>query len=72
MERNENFVLDPDNIPGIDYYLEPLKKSGNTYPKRPNHSKELTIEGFCNVANTLANSFGEALKVAREINSARQ
>jgi len=60
MEKDENFMLDPDNIPGIGYYL------------RPNHSPELTIKGFCDAANALAKPFGVALKRAREINAARQ
>jgi hypothetical protein len=72
MEKDENFLLDPNNIPGIDYYLEDLKGPNNSYPKRPNHSPELTIEGFCNVANVLIKPFGAALERAREINSARQ
>jgi hypothetical protein len=72
MEKDENFLLDPDNIPEIGYYLETLKEPGESYPKRPNHSPDLTIKGFCDAANALAKPFGAALKRAREINSARQ
>jgi len=72
MENDENFLLDPNNIPGIGYYLETLNEPGESYPKRPNHSPELTIEGFCDAANALAKPFGVALKRAREINGARQ
>ena len=71
MEKNENFLLDPKNIPEIGYYLETLKEPSESYPKRPNHSPDLTIEDFCDAANALAKPFGTALKRAREINSAR-
>jgi hypothetical protein len=67
MEKDENFVLDPDNIPGVDYYLEALKEPGHGYPKCPNHSEELTIEGFCKAANALAKPFGEAWKKSTEL-----
>jgi len=72
MDKKEDFLLDPDNMPGVEFYLEPLKKQANSYPNRPNHSNDLTIEGFCKAANALINPFGKALETARKINSARQ
>ncbi|MCL2102095.1 MAG: hypothetical protein FWH22_10340 [Fibromonadales bacterium] len=71
MEKDVNFLLDPDNIPGVDYYLEIWKQPGKDYPKCQNHAEELTVKGFCNAANALAKPFSEALKKAREINRAR-
>ncbi|GBU23780.1 hypothetical protein R83H12_00398 [Fibrobacteria bacterium R8-3-H12] len=67
----KTLLLDPDNMPGLDYYLEPLRNKGNSYPDKPNHSGDLTIEGFCNAANALIEPFGNALEAARKINSAR-
>jgi hypothetical protein len=62
-------LLAPDNIPGVDYYLETLKESSNGYPKCSNHAETLTIEGFCNAANALIKPFGNALKKARALNA---
>jgi len=68
MKKNKPFLLDPNNIPEAEYYLEPL---GNSYPRRPNSSKELTVEGFCNAANALIEPFGKALTKARESQRAK-
>ncbi|MDR2579713.1 MAG: hypothetical protein LBC85_01800 [Fibromonadaceae bacterium] len=59
--------IDPNNIPDIDYYLEVLKWSDNGHTKHPNHSEELTAEGFIEVANTLAEPFGKAWEKSTEI-----
>lgn len=70
-KKKEEFLLDPANIPGVDYYLEGLKSPNGRYPKRANHAKPLTVEGFCKAANSMIGPFGKALKKARILNAER-
>ncbi|MDR3001842.1 MAG: hypothetical protein LBU89_11330 [Fibromonadaceae bacterium] len=62
--------LDPDNIPGIDYYLEVFNEPNSGYPKCSNHSHELTTKGFVTAANAWAEPFSEALKQSRKYDRA--
>jgi hypothetical protein len=64
--------IDPDNIPGIDYYLDAFKEPASGYPKSPNHSGELTIEGFCEAANALIEPFGKAWEKSTELMYGKQ
>ena len=54
-------IIDPDNIPGIDYYLEVWQQPDSGYPKCTNHSHELTTKDFVKVANATVEAFGKAL-----------
>ena len=65
-------IIDPDNIPGIDYYLEVLKETNSEHTKHPNHSEELTVEGFLKAATILAKPFGEAWKKSTELMYGKQ
>jgi hypothetical protein len=50
-------VIDPDNIPGIDYYLEAFREPDGGYPKCPNDFDNLTVEGFMKAAELIGPRF---------------
>jgi len=62
--------IDPDNIPGLDYYLDTFKELDNGYPKCSNHSHKLTTKGFVTAANAWVEPFSIALKKSREFDRA--
>jgi len=63
-------IIDPDNIPGIDYYLEVWQQPDSGYPKCPNHSHELTTKDFVEVANATVEAFGKAWEKSKEYDHA--
>jgi len=48
--------IDPDNIPGLDYYLDTFKEPDNGY-----------LRGFVTAANAWIEPFSMALKKSREL-----
>jgi len=60
-------IIDPDNIPGIDYYLDVLKKPNSGYPRCPNNYDNLTVEGFAKAANLIGPQFKEIWDKSTEL-----
>lgn len=60
-------VIDLDNIPGIDYYLEVLKEPDIGYPVRPNNYDSLTAEGCVEAANLIAPRFKKIWEKSTEL-----
>ena len=65
-------TIDPDNIPGIGYYMDVWKEPGNAYPKCPNSYDDLTVKGFVKAANLMADRFGEICEKAKVIMYGKQ
>ena len=60
-------VIDLDNIPGIDYYLDVWKEPNSGYPGRPNSYNNLTAEGCVEAANLIGPRFKEIWDKSTEL-----
>ncbi|MDR2732312.1 MAG: hypothetical protein LBB36_03740 [Fibromonadaceae bacterium] len=60
-------IIDPENIPGIDYYLEAFEKPDDGYPKCPNDFDDLTVKGCLNAANLIGPRFKEIWDKSTEL-----
>jgi len=58
--------IDPDNIPGIDYYLEALEKPDGD-PSCINDYDDLTVKGCIEAANTMGPRFKEVWDRSTEL-----
>ena len=60
-------VIDLNDIPGIDYYLDAWKEPDSGYPSRPNSYSNLTAEGCIEAANLMGPRFKEIWDKSTEI-----
>jgi hypothetical protein len=56
----------------IDYYLDVLNEPDGDYPKCPNHSDNLTVEGCMEAANLMGERFVKAWEKSAELMYGKQ